>query len=56
MLGMEAKDELLEHMRSQNIHLDDGSQRMLNKLNAALEPIFSRGHSPHHGNDMEFPE
>ena len=29
-------------MRSQGIDLDDGSQRMLNQLNAALELIFSK--------------
>ena len=37
-----AKDSLLVHHRSQGIDLDDGSQRMLNPLNAALEPIFSK--------------
>lgn len=41
-LGQPAKDSLLEHLRSQGIDLDDGSQRTLNQLNAALEPIFSK--------------
>jgi len=52
-LGQAAKDSLLTHLRSQGIDLDDGSQRTLNQLNAALEPIFSRGHGPYHGSDME---
>jgi hypothetical protein len=41
-LGQPAKDSLLVHLRSQGIDLDDGSQRTLNQLNAALEPIFSK--------------
>jgi hypothetical protein len=40
-LGSGAKDSLLEHLRSQGINLNDGSQRTLNQLNAALDPIFS---------------
>jgi hypothetical protein len=41
-LGQPAKDSLLDHLRSQGINLDDGSQRTLNQLTAALEPIFSK--------------
>lgn len=41
-LGQPAKDSLLVHLRSGGIDLDDGSQRTLNQLNAALESIFSK--------------
>jgi hypothetical protein len=41
-LGRDAKDSLFEHLRSRGIDLDDGSQRTLNQINAALEPIFSK--------------
>lgn len=41
-LGQPAKDSLLDHLRAQGISLDDGSQRMLSQLTAALEPIFSK--------------
>ena len=41
-LGQPAKDSLLDHLRSQGVNLDDGSQRTLNQLSAALEPIFSK--------------
>nr|AFK24822.1 hypothetical protein Josef01_02j05_33 [uncultured archaeon] len=42
VLGQEAKDALLAHLRSGGINLGDGSQRTLNDLNAALESIFSK--------------
>ena len=41
-LGQPAKDSLLVHLRFGGINLDDGSQRTLNQLNAALESIFSK--------------
>lgn len=41
-LGDPVKESLLAHLRSQGIDLDDGSQRTLNQINAALEPIFSK--------------
>jgi hypothetical protein len=41
-LGNDAKDSLLDHLRSKGINLDDGSQRTLNQINATLEPIFSK--------------
>ena len=40
--GQPAKDSLFVNLRSRGINLDDGSQRTLNHLNAALEPIFSK--------------
>jgi hypothetical protein len=54
-LGQPAKDSLHDHLRAQGIILDDGSQRTLHLLSAALVPIFSSGHHPCHGNDLEFP-
>jgi hypothetical protein len=42
VLGQEAKDALLAHLRSMGIDLGDGSQRTLNDLNAALESVFSK--------------
>jgi hypothetical protein len=41
-LGRDTKDSLIQHLHSEGIDLNDGSQRTLNQLNAALEPIFSK--------------
>lgn len=40
-LGSDARNSLIDHLRSKGINLSDGSQLTLNEINAALVPIFS---------------